>query len=454
LSTAPSLCPSERPPLSRFTPEYAAAIAGPDWLRARRTDAAERFASLSLPTEAEEIWRYSRIGDFDLDAYAPTPELPAQAQGGAPDIPPRLAAAVAAAGERAALVIVRNGRVTHVEVDPALEAKGLVVADGATLTDGDDVLGQVAGAGVDAFTELNLAFGPGAVVVRVPAGLDVERPVLVFHWLAGHGHSEAGNANSRGVAAFPRTIVETGPDSSVTVIEHQGSDDVAAFIDPVVELRAGDASRLRYINIQDLGPQVWQIGYQASSVGRDATLRSSVVALGGCYARVRTDSRIDGKGGTGYLTAAYFADGNRMHDFRTLQDHVAPSSTSELLFKGVVQDLGRSVYSGLIRVRKEARGTNAFQTNRNLVLSEGASAESVPNLEIETDDVRCSHASAVGPIEDDQRYYLESRGVPPDVAERLIVLGFLGEVIDQLPTPSFVAASRSAVARRLATGGS
>ncbi|MCA1656806.1 MAG: SufD family Fe-S cluster assembly protein, partial [Actinobacteria bacterium] len=152
----------------------------------------------------------------------------------------------------------------------------------------------------------------------------------------------------------------------------------------------------------------------------------------------------------GYLTAAYFADGDRMHDFRTLQDHVAPSSTSDLLFKGAVQDQGRSVYSGLIRVRKKARGTNAFQTNRNLVLSEGAGAESVPNLEIETDDVRCSHASAVGPIEDGHRYYLESRGLPPEVVERLIVLGFLGEVLDQIPIPSFVAGLRAAIADRLA----
>ncbi len=377
------------------------------------------------------------MADLDLDAYAPAPASAIDAPAGAV-VPDALAPAVAAAGPRAALVIVRNGRVSHIEVDPALAAEGLVVADGSTLADGDAVLGEVGSA--DAFGELNLAFGPGPVVVRVRPGLDVELPVLVFHWL-----------DTSGVAAFPRTIVETGPDSSVTVVEHQGSADVAAFIDPVVELRAGDASRLSYVNVQDLGPQVWQIGYQVSSVGRDATLRSSMVALGGCYARVRTDSRIVGKGGTGYLTAAYFADGDRMHDFRTLQDHAAPSSTSELLFKGVVQDRGRSVYSGLIRVRKEARGTNAFQTNRNLVLSEGASAESVPNLEIETDDVRCSHASAVGPVEDEQRYYLESRGVPPDVAERLIVLGFLGEVIDQLPTPSFVAGLRSTVARRLAS---
>ncbi|MDQ6798116.1 MAG: Fe-S cluster assembly protein SufD [Actinomycetota bacterium] len=421
-----------------------------------------------MPTDAEEIWRYSRVADLDLDAFAP--DTDAGTVGGAV-VPDALAPAVAAAGPRAALVIVRNGRISHIEIDPALAAKGLVVTDGATLPPGsvpernagsvpernagsvpernagsvpernagDDVPGQIGVTSIDAFGELNLAFGPGAVVVRVPAGLEVGLPVLVFHWLDGER-----------VAAFPRTIVETGSDSSVTVVEHQGSADVAAFVDPVVELRAGDASRLSYVNVQDLGPRVWQIGYQVSSVGRDATLRSSMVALGGCYARVRTDSRIEGKGGTGFLTAAYFADGDRMHDFRTLQDHAAPSSTSELLFKGAVQDRGRSVYSGLIRVRKEARGTNAFQTNRNLVLSEGASAESVPNLEIETDDVRCSHASAVGPIEDEQRYYLESRGVPPDVAERLIVLGFLGEVIDELPTPSFVAGLRSAVARRLA----
>jgi Fe-S cluster assembly protein SufD len=234
------------------------------------------------------------------------------------------------------------------------------------------------------------------------------------------------------------------------VVEHQSSAEVAAFSAPVVELDVGDAARVRYLNLQDLGPRVFQVAYQASRVGRDATLYSSVVALGGDYARVRTDSAIDGKGGTSYLTAVYFADGRRMHDFRTVQDHAAPATTSDLLFKGAVSDHARSVYSGLIRVRKEARGTNAFQTNRNLVLSDGAEAQSVPNLEIETDDVRCSHASAVGPIDDEQRYYLESRGVPPEVAERLIVLGFFGEVLDRLPLPTLVAGLRETLARRLA----
>lgn len=334
-------------------------------------------------------------------------------------------------------MIAHNGRPVRIEVDPVLAGRGLVVADAADLADGDALLDGFAS--VDALTELNRAFLPGATVVRIPAGLTVDRPIVIVHHLDGEG-----------VASFARTIVAAGDDSDATVIEHQASADVAAFSDPVVELDLADSARLRYLNVQDLGPRVFQVGYQRSRVGRDATLRSSVVALGGDYARVRTDSRIDGKGGTSYLTAVYFADGRRMHDFRTVQDHVAPATRSDLLFKGAVSDEARSVYSGLIKVGKEARGTNAFQTNRNLVLSEGAGAESVPNLEIETNDVVCSHASAVGPVDEEQRYYLESRGIPPETAERLIVLGFFAEVLDRLPASAAVTGLRASLVRRLA----
>ncbi|HEX2024496.1 MAG TPA: Fe-S cluster assembly protein SufD [Acidimicrobiales bacterium] len=427
--------------MSTFTAAVASALRGPDWLRARRAAAAERFAALSLPTESEEIWRYSRISSLDLDAYAPADPTGPSAGGDGTAILAQLEPVIALAGDRAAVAVAHNGRLVHVEVDPALAARGLVVADIAGLDDGEELLDATAPDDRDAFGELNDAFFDGVVVVRVPAGLDVDRPVVVFHWIDGEG-----------LAVFPRTLVDAGPDSGVTVLEHQGSADVAAFVDPVVEVRAAQAARVSYLNLQDLGPRVWQVGHQLSDVGRDATLHSSVVALGGSYARVRTDSRISGQGGTAELTAVYFADGDRMHDFRTLQDHAAPSSTSDLLFKGAVQDRGRSVYSGLIRVRKEARGTNAFQTNRNLVLTEGAEASSVPNLEIDTNDVKCSHASAVGPIDEDQRYYLETRGIPPAVVERLIVLGFFGEVLDRLPTPSLVGSLRNTLAGRLATG--
>jgi Fe-S cluster assembly protein SufD len=141
-----------------------------------------------------------------------------------------------------------------------------------------------------------------------------------------------------------------------------------------------------------------------------------------------------------------------MHDFRTLQDHDAPKTTSDLLFKGAVEDESRAVYSGLIRIRKGAAGTNAFQTNRNLVLGQGAHADSVPNLEIEENDVKCSHASAVGPIDEEQRYYLEARGLPPEAADRLIVLGFFEEILEDIHITGLRDPLRRAVAAKLEPG--
>jgi Fe-S cluster assembly protein SufD len=229
-------------------------------------------------------------------------------------------------------------------------------------------------------------------------------------------------------------LVRVGRGAQATVIEHHLSDDVRAWSDPVTEVHVGDGAHVSHVTVQELGPAVWQTAYLAASVGKDAVLRASTVALGGDYARSRTDSTVVGAGGSAELAALYCGSGSQMHDFRTLQDHVAPKSFSDLLFKGAVADEARSAYSGLIRVRRGAAGTHAFQTNRNLVLSDtGLASYSVPNLDIEENDVSCSHASATGPIDAEQRFYLESRGVPPEVADRLIVLGFFGEVIERLP---------------------
>jgi Fe-S cluster assembly protein SufD len=191
------------------------------------------------------------------------------------------------------------------------------------------------------------------------------------------------------------------------------------------------------------------LGLQASRVGRDADLVTHSVAFGGDYARVRSDSTLVGQGGSSRLLATYFGDGHQTHDFRTVQAHVGPKTSSDLLFKGAVANSSHSVYTGLIRVEKGAAGTNAFQTNRNLVLDEGAHADSVPNLEIEENDVRCSHASAVGPIDEEQRFYLESRGVPPQVADRLITLGFLDEVLVRVPVPALLPWLRKQLTEKL-----
>jgi Fe-S cluster assembly protein SufD len=161
--------------------------------------------------------------------------------------------------------------------------------------------------------------------------------------------------------------------------------------------------------------------------------------------RLRSEARLDGEGADSDLLAVYFGDGDQTLDFRTLQDHAAPRTHSNLLFKGAVEERAHSVYSGLIHIRKQAQRANAFQTNRNLVLTEGAGAESIPNLEIEANDVRCSHASTVGPIDEEQLYYLETRGVPPADAERLIVLGFFDDVFERLAVPALVEPLRAEV---------
>jgi Fe-S cluster assembly protein SufD len=421
--------------MSAFTHDTAGRAHGPDWLSPRRAAALERFDDTGLPTEAEEIWRYSRISDLDLDLYAP---VEGEAESG---VPAGAADSIEAVGARAGLVVTRNGRVAHVELDDSLAGRGVEVGDVLAAADGDDLLGSVAASSTDAFTDLATAFLAGGALVRVPAGVAVPEPIVVVHWI-----------DADGGAVFPRTVVVLGEDAEATVIDRYQSTDVAAFVDPVVELDVADAARLKYASVQDLGPRVWQTAYQASRVGRDSELTSTAVALGGDYARLRTDARLDGRGSTSRLMAVYFGAGDGMHDFRTIQDHAAPQTTSDLLFKGAVAGTAKGVYTGLIRVRKEAPGTNAFQTNRNLVLSEGAGAESVPNLEIETNDVHCSHASAVGPIDEEQRYYLESRGVPPEEAERLIVLGFFNEVLERLPSVTLAARLRERLAVRLGGG--
>jgi Fe-S cluster assembly protein SufD len=419
---------------TRFTSEASLAIGGPDWLVERRRGAAEQLRALEWPTATEEIWRYSRIGDLDVDRYRPMDEgelgaVGVENAGGGGVV-------AAEAGSRSGLVVVRDGRVVHHELDDALAAKGVVVCDIATC-EGQDVgrwLGQCSDASPDAFTTLHDAFLAGGAFIRVPAGVVVEQPIVVLHWSEGDG-----------AASFPHTLVVAEEQSEVTVLDRFGSPDVDHFVDGVVELVIGDAAHVKYLSVQEHGPRTWSIVLQRAHIGRDATLRSSAVALGGEYARLRSESLLTGQGAESDLLAVYFGDQTQMLDFRTLQDHQAPHTRSDLLFKGAVEDEARSVYSGLIRLRHEAQKSNAYQTNRNLVLSEGAGAESIPNLEIEANDVRCSHASTVGPIDDDQLYYLESRGIRPEDAERLIVLGFFEDVFARLPIPSLAGALRRSV---------
>ncbi|MCU1354239.1 MAG: Fe-S cluster assembly protein SufD, partial [Acidimicrobiales bacterium] len=416
--TSSAAAVSRGPTLSTFTVDAAAAIDGPDWLRARRAAAAEGFASQGLPSAQEEAWRYSPIDDLDLDAFQPLDPAAPAADASAPSLLP---------GATPTVRLV-DGRVVAVALPASWAAQGVEISRAADLADADGHLGSVATEPTDALAGLNDAFGIDPVVIRIPAGVQVDGPLVVSH------HVTRDHA-----AVFPRLVVLAGAGSAVTVVDMATSADVVSLSIPVVELHADRGANLRYVGVQDLALGMWQIASVVAAVGQEANLLAANVALGGGYARLRTDCRLIGRGASGDLLAAYFGEGDQTLDFRTFQDHRAPDTTSNLLFKGAVAGRSRSVYTGLIRVETEALGTNAFQTNRNIKLTDEPWAESVPNLEIRNNDVHCSHASAVGPVDEEQRFYLESRGVPPTVADRLIVSGFFDEVLRQLPVPGLSA---------------
>jgi Fe-S cluster assembly protein SufD len=357
-------------------------------------DAAGHLSSAQLPSPELEVWRYSRISELDLSEFTP-------------------GVAVTTVSGAESLV-----------ADPAITAE-LV----ASMTSHD------------VFDEFSAHYHH-TVEVQVPAGKVLAEPIIVTHHVAVDG-----------VAVFPRLVVHAGADSEFTVVERfESAPGVRALVVPRLVLHASQAARVSYVGVNVLDTTVWSLGHQQANGERDSTTLLATVALGGDYARVRTDARVSGQGATTKQVALYYADGTQMHDFRTLQDHIAPKTHSDLLFKGAVQNHAKSVYTGLIRIREDAKGSVAYQTNRNLTLSEGAWAESVPNLDIQTNDVKCSHASTIGPIDEEQRFYLESRGIPPQVAERLVVLGFFDDVLAALPVGSLRPELRAMVAAKLERG--
>ena len=290
----------------------------------------------------------------------------------------------------------------------------------------------------DAPSLLNAAFAGDPAVVRLDGV--VTEPVIVRHHISVDGS-----------AVFPAVVVTAGENAEGTVVIHETSDDVEAFSSGRIEVIAGDGSNLRVIVVQDLGHRVWQTSTMAVQAGRDATVKAFVAGLGGSYARLFMHALLESQGATIDIDGIYFAEGEQVLDFRSNQDHIAPKTTSSLLLKGAVAGASRGVYSGVITVREGAKGADAFLTNRNLVLSEKAGVDSIPNLEIinENDLKNCGHAAATGPVDEEQLFYLESRGVPTPVAERLIVFGFFDDVLAELPVPSMRELLRESVAERV-----
>lgn len=404
-------------PLERATLELLSADT-PEWVSTRRAQGFEQFDNLDMPLSTEEVWRYVDL-DFDVADFevARSPGDPMAAD----------REVDAALGRVPGHAVVVDGRPVEVMSEPV---DGVVFEPMMTAaTAHDSELRAVYGSGVDPaldkFSAAHHAFGGDGVFLFVPKGTSISEPFVVDV-----------QAVTPGASSYPRVsiVVEGGSDAGV-VIHYRSPAHSRHLVVPQIEAVVGDDARLRITALQEWGRETTAVAQLRMVAGRDSTVRLGEIGLGGSLVRLHLTMDLQGTGSTSHVDGLYFGDGNQVLDYRAFVNHAGLNTTSDMFLKGAVEDEADSVFTGLIRIEKDAQKTNAFQTNRNLVLSDGAEAQSVPNLEILANDVRCGHGSTVGPLDLDQRYYLMSRGLDRERADRLQVRGFFEEAIRRLPEP-------------------
>lgn len=413
----------------QFTPEAVVAISErhgePAWMRESRLAAFEAFERLPWPTTRDEAWRRTDLSGLKLEELTPFAEAPAGA------LPAELEAALDASEARGGLLVQRNSATVRSDLDRQIRAQGVILADmHQALQQQPELVREHFMRTVrpeeSKFRALHGALWTGGTFVYVPPRVEVALPLLSYTWI-----------DSEGVAIFPHTIIVAGEGSKVTFIDGFGSvnGEWQAFADPVVELVLQDGAQVRYVTLQDWGRNVWEVGIIRSHLARDATLNSVLVGLGGRVVKADVESLLAGPGASSEMLGLLFGDGRQHYDIHTMQEHAAPHTTSDLLYKNAVKDRASSVFIGMIRVHPGAQKTNAFQSNRNLILSEGARAISDPKLEIMANDLRCTHGSATSRMNEEHLFYLMSRGLTRAEAVRMVVEGFFAELYDRLPLP-------------------
>jgi Fe-S cluster assembly protein SufD len=399
----------------------------PNWLTEKRLEAWQGFESLPMPTLRDEAWRYTDISDVRIEdflPYASSPDVKSEE-----DLPDAVRRLIREGEENSALLVQHNSETTFSRVDEELARKGVVFTDLHTaLADREELVreklfGLVPG-DYDKFAALSAAAFAGGSFLYVPRGMVVEVPIQSYRWLDVVG------------SIMPRTLVIVEEGASVAYIDEYASADGEdpAFSNGAVELYVGEGATLRYVSLQNWERNVLHFNTIRSQTEKDATIRSLVVSFGSQLSRTNIEAGLSASGGDSEMLGLYFADQNQVLDHHTLQDHIAPNAHSDLLYKGALRDESIAVFSGLIRVEPGAQKTDAYQTNRNLILgTDDAFAVSLPNLEIMADDVKCSHGSTTGQVDETDLFYLMSRGIPRREAEKLVVFGFFGEITSRIP---------------------
>ena len=406
----------------------------PTWLHEQRIAAFDLFEQMQWPPHTQDGWRRIDLRKIDLDGLKPVTSSGS-------------AAAAGLLQQRSGLVVQQGAAARQVELSDELKAKGVIFTSlqEAVRTMPQLVEQHLGGAiksNLNRFTAMNAAFWTGGVFLYVPKDIKIELPL---HALFG---SDADGT------VFSRVLILIDRFSEVTFVSASQSGEASVFNDGVAEIYVGEGAKLRYINVQQWGEKVNDISFQKAVLSPSSKLDLINIGLGGNISRTQVDAELSGAGSETMLTGLYFPRREQYIEYNTLQDHRAASTTSNLLYKGVNEDNGRSVFEGLILVQPEGKLSSSGMTNRNLLLSKTAHADSVPNLEIKANDIlKCSHASSLGPVDADALFYLMSRGIPQEVAKQIVVEGFFAEVINKLGVPELEAYLSEAIKTKLGVSG-
>ena len=402
----------------------------PAWALEQRRAAAAVAARLPFPDRRLELWRRTDFGTLalgELDPFAPG--LKARS---VDDLPAAVIARLAGGASSLGLLVQRNGEVALEQTHPALAQQGVIVCsmERALREHGEKLehrLGALIETDLDRYAALHQAMRAGGAFVWVPDGVQAGLPIRLIQWLDGAG-----------VAAAPATVIALGRGASATVLEECLSEtaDGPAFFSGGTEVFVGEDAKLVYGHLQDWGRNVIHYSNQRARIERGGELQWIQTFLGGRTTKTNSHFQLVGAGARAYVHGFMFGDQRQHFDLHTLQRHLAEQTTSDLFIKSALKDRARSVYQGMIQVAPGAQRTDAYQANRNLLLSDTARADSIPGLEILANDVRCTHGATVGTVDDEQMYYLMTRGLPRDDAQRLVVEGFFAPVLDRIPLES------------------
>jgi len=423
----------------------SSSAAEPEFLARRRAEAWAFCEKTPFPNRLEELWRRTDISGLKWDAIAAIAPAPAAVRS-LDSLPAFLREEIGPASERSAILVQVDSGIVWQESDPELSKLGVTVlpiAEAARKNPAlvERYLGRTVRFDESRFTGLNAALLAGGAFVHVPAGVAVPRPIRV---LVSRQRPDGGT--------FPHVVVALEKGSSATVIEEYvspGEPGVGVNVG-VSEITVGEEARLDLATLQRWGSAVYHFGVERVRIARDAKFHWTFAGLGGKLTKLDMEMHLDGEGSEGKFSGCYFGNETQHFDFHTFQNHVVGHSLSDLLFKGALRGRARTVYQGLIKVHKDAQRSDAYQANRNLILSDKARADSIPSLEIEANDVRCTHGATVGQVDEDQLFYLMARGLDRREAERLIIAGFFEPVLERIPAESLRALVTEAVERKAA----